>query len=442
MNRISFAFVSTLVAACAAESSSNTPSPIRTGVAPGDPAPGVLSKTPTNPNDPGCLPSGSAMRQYGTTGEDAFRDVAITSDGDVLVTGYQNGILRPDGEVIGTRGTVLAYEGMFTPRAVIDTNGTDAVESLAIDSATGRVWLAVRTNGDLPELTAYGDFDVVLADLAGVGARTRTRGFDSTPEYPRQIAAGAGFVAIAGHEERLMLDGSTWLNPFAIVYDTSSEQPGPRWRLTRRTNSIELLTAVDVAGDTIAIAGAIATGAQQGAYIAARTGDADLLWQEQLSSTGGDAVAAVRIVEGGDVVFAGNDGGDVVVGRLDGATGTPRWSMRYGDERDERAADLAVDAHGRIYITGDLESSGGDHRDAFLLVVGADGEPLVDEFWTSDGDDVPSAIAIDACGTAVIAGETSGDLAGQANGGTDGFVIVTSTAAGASLLASTTSERR
>ena len=425
MNRLSVIFVSSLVAACAAEGSPVTWAPPQADGAPGSMDPGAHDDVIS----PGCLPDGDAVRLYGTALHDGFRDVAITAGGEVLIAGYQGGLERPTGEVVGTRAVVLAYEGTFIPRAVIDTLGTDVAESIAIEPDSGRTWLALRTDGELPGLPGYGGFDMVLAELDGGGARMLARGHDGTPEYPRQLAAGAGLVAIAGHEERLMADGATWVNPVLSVFATGGSQPTWSWRITRRTSAIQVNTAVDVADDTIVIASAIATGNEQGAYVMARNADADLLWQHRLSITGGDTIAAVRIVEGGDVVWAGTSNGDVVAGRIDGATGTPRWTTRHGDDRDERAADLAVDDRGRILIAGDSAASESDQRDAFLLVLDDEGRAVAEEVWTSDGDDVPAAIAVDACGSAVIVGTTTGDLGGAARGGDDAFLIVTSASA-------------
>lgn len=83
-------------------------------------------------------------------------------------------------------------------------------------------------------------------------------------------------------------------------------------------------------------------------------------------------------------------------------------------------------ARGRILITGDSATSESDQRDAFLTVLDDHRRPLAEHVWTSDGDDVPAAIAVDACGTATIVGHTTGDLGGAARGGDDAFLIVTS----------------
>lgn len=64
-------------------------------------------------------------------------------------------------------------------------------------SAAHGDWLALRTDGGLPELPGYGGFDLALAELDGGRARPLVRDHDSTPEYPRQLAAGGGLVAIA-----------------------------------------------------------------------------------------------------------------------------------------------------------------------------------------------------------------------------------------------------
>ena len=382
------------------------------------------------PDAPRCIPSDSATATYGTTGHDEFRDVAVTADGSIVITGFENGHTSSAGIPLGSRGIVLEYDTHFTPLASLDTNGTDAFESIALDPADGRVWLAARTDAAVPAFAGYGAIDVLLGDLGSSGFRPMARGFYATPEYPKQLAAGGGLVAIAGHEERAMNDGSARDNPFLAAFGARDGMPR-RWMTTRRHSDAERYTAVDVSAEGVVSGGAIRAGELPGMFVIAWDQDAGVRWQHRLSTLGSDELAAIRILPGGDVLWAGSTGAllgddwhggtDIVVGRLS-ATGASMWIAQLGTERDEHVADLAVDGAGRIYVAGDLTAADSSERDAFLLVLDEAGDIVIEEQWISSGDDVPTALAVDACGTVVLVGTT---LAGPTRGGRDGFVIVT-----------------
>lgn len=116
---------------------------------------------------------------------------------------------------------------------------------------------------------------------------------------------------------------------------------------------------------------------------------------------------------------------DVVIGVLDGATGAPLWTKEHGGTSEDWARDLVVDAAGRIHIVGASAANESTDLDAFLLVLDATGEPVLEERWGSARTDFATAVALDGCGAIVVTGWTDGDLGGPAQGGRDGFVLVT-----------------
>jgi outer membrane protein assembly factor BamB len=388
---------------------------------------------------PRCVSVDSGAVQVGTPGQDELRDVVVTPSGTILVAGHEGGISSSAG-TIGTRGVVLAYSHDLASterRAVLDTLGSDSFESLALAPETGTLWLAARTNGALPGLEPRGGFDLVIGELQAAGGfRPLTRGFDSTPEHPRQLAVGLnGTLAVVGEEHRLTSEDTTWVNPLLAAYTIDDASIAPRWHTTRRRPHTETYVAVDLASAGIVVGGHITDGDEQGMFIVARDLDAGLAWQRQLTSHGGDRVTSVRVLPDGDVVWAGttsiqlgdahHGGTDIVVGRLDGATGEPRWTVQHGSADDEAAVDLAIAAQGHLVVAGTVASpTERTDLDVQLLVLDSDGGVVMTEQWGSAGHDQPTAVAVDACGAIVLVGHTDGDLAGAPRGGRDGFVLV------------------
>lgn len=435
-------FVSLLASACGVDD----PKTPAQGEPPDDPVIGapvvpvgpIDVDVPRSPPPPAeaCIAPGVSAAQYGTAGIDSFRDVVVTRDGTILIAGVDRGQSSVEGVVSLSRGVVLTYRADtgFATRGVLDTAGTDSFESIAIDADTDRVWAAARTNDAMPGFPGAGGDDFVLGDVTlAHGFQALTRGFDSTPELPRQIAARGGRVAVAGSESRLVSGGATWTNPFLATYVASTTM-APQWFMSRRRAETEVFSVVDVSAEAIVVGGQIDDGEMPGMFIAAYSHDADLLWRHQLSTQAFDSIVAVKLLADGTVLWAGtttavlgdeaHGGSDVVVGRFDAATGTAMWVTQLGGAADERAADLAVSSDGQIYVAGDVASADVLDRDVLMLTLDAEGNATGMQQWASDGIDTPSAIALDACGTAVIVGTTTGDLGAPSAGMRDGFVLI------------------
>ena len=150
--------------------------------------------------------------------------------------------------------------------------------------------------------------------------------------------------------------------------------------------------------------------------------------------------------------MADGNTGQVFVIKLD-PSGNTVYSMFPGGGGGDFGSAIAVDGSGNAYVAGGTTSSdfptvnaiegpnGG--QDGFVLKVNPTGTALVySTYLGGSGIDVPHAIAVDAAGEAVVAGETQstdfnrvGGIEGDAPG-TDGFVAKLA-AGGSSLIYST-----
>jgi hypothetical protein len=276
----------------------------------------------------------------------------------------------------------------------------------------------------------YGSFDVLAGDLTDTGFRAMVRGFDTTPEYAKQIAVADALVAIAGYEHRLMLDNELTTNPIVATYAVG-DRLAPLWRSTRLHADVERYTTVDVSATSVVVGGAIADGETAGMFVTSRDRDAGMIWSRRVSAAGTDELAAIHLLPNGNVLWAGTTTAalgeptygrnDIVVGELDGTNGGAVWVRQFATEYDHHVADLSVTEDGRIYIAGDVNREG---RDVFLLAFKPSGEVVSYQEWASAGDDVATAVAVTDDG-AVVVGYTDGDLGGTAQGGRDAFMVVT-----------------
>ena len=112
---------------------------------------------------------------------------------------------------------------------------------------------------------------------------------------------------------------------------------------------------------------------------------------------------------------------DVFVARLDPA-GVPLWGHTLGaPERSQRASALAIDAQGRTLLAGDLDgdvtfdgttlTADGDQTDAFLAVIDAKGELAWARRYGSIAEDHADTATFDPSGDILFAGRFRGSIA-------------------------------
>lgn len=180
----------------------------------------------------------------------------------------------------------------------------------------------------------------------------------------------------------------------------------------------------------------------------------DAEWRSIAVQANGDAVVAghitAQLVVGGiPLPFGGAR--DVVVARLNGATGARAWIKSFGDGAIQEAHGVAVNGAGEILVTGSfagtlamppappgpgLTSLGG--TDAFVAKLAPDGTPIWLKQIGGVNDQSGRAIAVDPAGNILVAGvfreaiQIDGDSHTTASNADN--VFVTKLAAGGNLL--------
>ena len=163
--------------------------------------------------------------------------------------------------------------------------------------------------------------------------------------------------------------------------------------------------------------------------------DPVISYSTYLGGSAQSAVTALAVDAGGDLYAAGwteaidfpvsnaiqavNHGGvDAFVFKLNATGSTLLYATYIGGRSDDRAASIAVDASGQIYLAGSTASTDfplvapihlklGGSRDAFALKLNAIGNLLVySTYLGGTSYDAATAIAVDAAGNAYIAGDT------------------------------------
>ncbi|TCC10137.1 alpha/beta hydrolase-fold protein [Kribbella soli] len=310
----------------------------------------------------------------GTPGEDRAGGIATDASGNIYQAVAAAGALDGQPYAGGTDVALTKYraDGSREWTRSLGTAGTERAYGVAVD-ADGRVVVTGYTNGDL--------------DGAHAGNAT-------------DDAFAAQYDA----------DGNRrWLTQFGV--------PG----VADRSYSVAIDgTAVYVGGYTKGALGGANQG-DKDVFVARLDADGKQVWLRQTGSAGEDKGMSVA-VSGGAVYLAGMTAGELgtSAGGIDGflarysPNGDPVWTKQVGTAASDEVWGVAPDPAGGVYLTGYTagDFAGTLSGDKDILVARADADGVLtwrDQFGTT-GNDKAAAVAVDASGAVYVGGFTDGSL--------------------------------
>ena len=189
--------------------------------------------------------------------------------------------------------------------------------------------------------------------------------------------------------------------------------------------------AIYIAGNT----GGALQGFQQGqadAFVTRYSTNGLVVWARQLGTSGADRTHGVATDADHNVYVTGYTSGqlplspdthkgleDVFVAKFD-QNGTHLWTRQFGSTGNDRANGIAVNAQGKVFITGEARGalSGAvapgsiyqGQADLFMAKFDTNGNPLVTELYGTSADDMGEGIALGPSGNVYIVGRTRDDL--------------------------------
>jgi hypothetical protein len=162
------------------------------------------------------------------------------------------------------------------------------------------------------------------------------------------------------------------------------------------------------------------------------------VWTRQFGTSERDQAKGVALDDAGDIYVVGQTfgtfpgqtsagGWDAFIRKYTPA-GDEVWTRQFGGGGADSAAAVSVDHAGNAYVVGGTraalpgQKNIGDY-DAFIVKFDPAGNTVWVRQFGTPVEDYAMAVALDADGDPIVAGETSGLLAGAAAaGGLDGFV--------------------
>jgi hypothetical protein len=378
--------------------------------------------------------------QFGTSASDRGQAVSADRLGSVYVSGYTEGSLG-DANMGGQDAYLSKYDatGVFQWTRQLGTSSNDRSHAVSADGI-GNVYISGFSEGSLGAPSA-GASDAFLSKYDDLGALRWTRQLGTAAgDFSYGVSADRlGNVFVSGFTAG-SLGGPNAGNSDAFIskYDATG---GLHWTRQIGSNGFEnsLGACADNLGNVYITGytdGFLATpyGGGVDAYLAKYDTSGTLLWTRQLGTSTYDWSGSVSADTLGNVYIAGvtrgNLGGptagpdDAFVSKYDSA-GNLQWTRQFGTSDADGSYGVSADDLG-VYVTGTTGGSlGGTNagaRDAFVAKYDATGALLWMRQLGTPALDEGYGVSADGHGSAYITGVTFGNLAGQNNGLSDGFV--------------------
>jgi uncharacterized delta-60 repeat protein len=291
-------------------------------------------------------------------------------------------------------------------------NGEEYALCLAVDGS-GNVYVT----GQSTDSSDVSDYATIKYSSAGVPLWTnRFNGTANRYDKPTALAVdGSGNAYVTGYS----YTGYYYRDYATIKYSSAGV---PLWtnRFNGTGNASDTATAlaVDGGGNVYVTGYSTGSGANED-YATIKYSSAGVpLWTSRFNGAGNDddEATALAVDSNGDVYVTGWSA--PVNGSLlyDYATikyssaGVLLWTKRFNGagNLDDEATALAVDGSGNVYVTGYSTGSGGNY-DYATIKYSTVGVPL----WTNlfngvgNGDDEPTALAVDSDGNVYVTGYTT-----------------------------------
>jgi len=385
---------------------------------------------------------GAWSRQLGTTSDDISRSVTVDGAGNIFISG------RTKGSLSGTNaGGYDAFLAKYDPAGTLlwtkqlGTNLSDQSWSVAVDGV-GNAFISGFTKGTLSGTNA-GDWDAFLTkyDPAGNLLWTEQLG-TSNEELSRSVAVDTSGNAFISGRTKGSLSGTNagGYDAYLSKYDTNgnllwTEQLGTSHSDNSSSVAVDGAGNIFISGSTEGNLGGINAG-HDDAFLSKYDTNGNLLWTEQLGTSGYDHSNSVVVDGSGNVFISGGTSGhlggtgegstDAYLAKYD-STGNLLWTEQIGTSHSDYSSSVAVDGAGNIFISGTTYgnlggvNSGG--YDAFLCKYGPAGNLLWTEQLGTSGYDHSYSIVVDGTGNAFISGSTYGSLGGINAGERDAFLV-------------------
>jgi hypothetical protein len=377
-----------------------------------------------------------ALYVAGTTGS------ASGSAGIASATGSTIGAVAPDqqGRLIKLTDLSGTPQGAFNATTDPD-NGTTTAASTVVD-ANGNVYTLGNATGDFGNQLNQGSQDVVLTkyDSAGNLQWSKLLGSAGDASGYSMALDPTGGVVVAGSTDAnittaAIANGNA--DSFVAKYDADGNQTWVKQIQTLSSNqansvSVDASGNVYLGGQVTGTIGAGQTNAgSSDAYVAKLDSKGNVVYEQQMGTSGSDAVAATATTSDGGLVVASTQNGHAIISKYANgdATTAPVWQVDLGNLQNGGALGGLTVSGNNVYVSGttsntalnaggaaSIANASSGSTDAFVFNLtdnGASATANSVSYVGTGANDRGGAVTVGPDGTVYLTGTTTGTFAGQ-----------------------------
>ncbi len=406
----------------------------------------------SNPPGPATSAQWTGTKEFGTAADDHARGIVIDSKGSLYVAGYTNGGLDGNPNAGGYDTILVKYSSAGTKEWTRQLGTFDADHALAVALTTeGDIYVTGATYGNFDEnaqhmnISSFPRFFLAKFNSNGDKQWVRQIGESGRTIGTGVVADRNGNAYAAGYTD-LQLEGNinAGLNDiFLVKYASDGTKQWTRQLgsiLNDGANAVAIDTDNNIymTGSTLGnLDGNISAGGSD-IFLVKYSPEGDRLWTRQIGTPDEDFGNAVAVDAAGNAYVTGSTNGSVDgnanIGGTDiilikyNSSGVRQWTRQIGTTLDDNGLALAIDRSGYVYITGSTKGSldgntnaGG--KDYFVIKYNSEGMKQWSKQVGSASDDVGYGVTTDGEGNAYVTGDTGGNLDGNINLGQNDIFI-------------------
>lgn len=406
----------------------------------------------------------------GQLGEGLMRealDVAIDSKGDIVLTGYVNGIegfgassplsSAGDGKIFVAKYPASGGEPLWYK--VFDGDSGQVGNSVSTDSKNNIVvtgsFTGVVNFGDDDQtlLASEGLSDIFVVKLDASGKHVWSDSFGSNSlEFGHSVAIDSGDNIVLTGSQGGNVDFGGGPLPNNGDYDVFVVKLDPSgthlWSKVFGSVGVQYGRGVAIGSEDAVILVGDFTGEVEfkpplltnpdlnatDIFVAKFDSSGGTLWSNQLGGGSSQHGTSVATDSAGDIVLTGSiasqvnfgcgaldytTGETVIAVKLDGVTGGCGWNKSFDGTITDKGTSVAIDGAGNVVLTGHFSGpvkfengplpNAGD-RDIFLAKLDPNGTPVWSKPFGGLDDDVGNSVATDGVGNIVLTGQFRGTV--------------------------------